>query len=937
MLSISHALSPGKTQSYYREEYSAADKRYFSHDNQLQGVWHGRLASELGLTGTVNDQAFDRLALGQNPETGDQWIAHRDTVLTKTGKEAAHRAAWDLTMHASKSVSLAALVGGEERIIHAHEAANRTALDAMERQAQARMGGNKPPFTTEKWIAASFLHDTARPVEIELATGEKVQYPAPHLHTHTVVFNLTAEITGQARSLQSKALFEAQSFGTAVYRAEMALRLKELGYEVTQNEKGAPEIQGFSKEYLAAESLRSAGIKERLEQLGLSGRRAEEIIAHQDRGQKLNLTKEELRALHQAHGQQFGNQAQHAVDEARRRGKATEVARTIGPREAVSFAIRRLSEREAVFDHFQVARDALNYGQGQLRLKDVEANIASRRTIHERDLGEGKDLLVVDHYRTYSPGARYTTPQMLAMERATISIVRNGLGASSPIAPGVTKEEISFARTPDGHTLNFAQKAAVWNVLTTEDRVIGLQGVAGSGKTTSLRLIRELAETHGYESRGLAPTSGATKALREAGVESETLQRHLRREQAEPQNPRLYFLDESSLSSTRHMHDFLVRLHSADRVLLTGDTRQHQSIDAGRIFDQLQTAGMTTHHLNHIVRQQNNPELLAAVRHLADGNVRGALELFESQGRIHEVEHRRDRFAEIARDYAKSPETTLVVSADNQSRVEINQAIRHQLRLEGQLGPDRHSLPILVARQDLTKEDHKIASSYHAGDVVRYGRRNESIGFLKGDYSTVVGRDTVNNVVVVQRHSDGQEIRYDPSNVRGGQLYAQQERSFAAGERIQLTINWKEKGLANRQLGTIESLDVQGNVVVRMDEHNRRVPWQIQSMRHLDYGYTMTSYSSQGATMDRVLIHVDTGDSRVRALNDKTMAYVAGSRGRNDLQLYTDNQADLESTLNRVSFKPTAISMEQIQPSRTRTASKEKQPEQSVESGIGVG
>ena len=443
MLSISHALSPGKTQSYYREEYSAADKRYFSHDNQLQGVWHGRLASELGLTGTVNDQAFDRLALGQNPETGEQWIAHRDTVLTKTGKEAAHRAAWDLTMHASKSVSLAALVGGDERIIHAHEAANRTALDAMERQAQARMGGNKPPFTTEKWIAASFLHDTARPVEIELATGEKVQYPAPHLHTHTVVFNLTAEITGQARSLQSKALFEAQSFGTAVYRAEMAIRLKELGYEVTQNEKGAPEIQGFSKEYLAAESLRSAGIKERLEQLGLSGRRAEEIIAHQDRGKKLNLTKEELRALHQAHGQQFGNEAQHAVDEARRRGKATEVARTIGPSEAVSFAIRRLSEREAVFDHFQVARDALNYGQGHLRLKDVEANIVSRRTIHERDLGEGKDLLMVDHYRTYSPGARYTTPQMLAMERATISIVRNGIGTSSPIAPGVTKEEIS--------------------------------------------------------------------------------------------------------------------------------------------------------------------------------------------------------------------------------------------------------------------------------------------------------------------------------------------------------------------------------------------------------------------------------------------------------------------------------------------------------------
>ncbi len=607
MLSISHALSPGKTQTYYREEYSAADKRYFSVDNELQGFWHGRLAEELGLTGVVGDQAFDRLALGQNPESGDQWIKHRDTVLTKTGQESVHRAAWDLTMHASKSVSLAALVGGDERIIHAHEAANRVAMDAMERQTQARMGGNKPPHTTEKWIGASFLHDTARPVEIELGTGEKVQYPAPHLHTHNVVFNLTEEITGQARSLQSKAIFEAQSFGTAVYRAEMARGLKELGYSVTQNEKGAPEIQGFTKEYLAAESLRSVSIKERLEQLGLTGRRAEEIIAHQDRGEKLSLTKEEMRALHRAHGEQFGDQAQKVVEEARHRGTAKESAREISAAEAVSFAIRHLSEREAIFDHFQVARDALNYGQGHLRLPNVEANIAARRTTRQHDLGEGKDLLAVDHYRTYSPGARYTTPQMLAMEWRAISIIRDGVDRTEPLVPGLDREGVSTARTPGGQALNSAQQQAVFNILTTPDRVIGLQGVAGSGKTTSLRLIRELIENEGFEARGLAPTSGAVNALREAGIQSETLQRHLRRKDVDQERSRLYFLDESSLSSTKQAYDFLLKLRPMDRVLLVGDTRQHQSIDAGRIFEQLQEAGMTTHHLNHIVRQQANP------------------------------------------------------------------------------------------------------------------------------------------------------------------------------------------------------------------------------------------------------------------------------------------------------------------------------------------
>ena len=567
MLSISHALSPSKTQTYYREEYSAADKRYFSVDNQLQGYWHGRLAEELGLTGIVADQAFDRLALGQNPESGEQWIKHRDTIRTKTGQESA---AWDLTMHASKSVSLAALVGGDERMIHAHEAANRIAMDATERQTQARMGGNKPPHTTEKWIGASFLHDTARSVESSWALAKRcnTRLPSPSHTQCRMQSNGGTHRPGSAASIEGHR--RSQCFASAVFRSEMALRLKHLGYEVTQNEKGAPEIQGLSKDYLAAESLRSAVIRERLEQFGLSGRRAEEIIAHQGRGEKLSLTRNELQALHRAHGEQFGNQAQRVVEEAISRGVAREPARDITATEAVTFAISRLSEREAVFDHLQVARDALNYAQGHLRLRESEANIGARRTTRQQDLGEGKDLLTVEHYRTYSPGARYTTPQMLAMERRAISIVRTGAESVEPLIPGLDRQSISSARTQGGQPLNPAQQEAVFNVLTTPDRVIGLQGVAGSGKTTSLRLIRKLIETEGYEARGLAPTSGAVKALRQAGIESETLQRRLHRKEIEPETARLYSLDESSLPSTKQVYDFLLELRPVDRVLFVG-------------------------------------------------------------------------------------------------------------------------------------------------------------------------------------------------------------------------------------------------------------------------------------------------------------------------------------------------------------------------------
>lgn len=185
MLDISKPLTTGKVQSYYRSEYSSASNSYFSQGGVLRGEWHGQLAPVLKLSGEVAAQAFDRLAEGQHPETGEQLIKHRDTIKTQAGDEVGHRAGWDLTFNAPKTVSLTALVGEDERVREAHRNAVRAALDATEKYVQARLGGNNPAETTGKWIAATFEHDTARPVD---------GYPAPHLHTHVVVFNMTEDL-----------------------------------------------------------------------------------------------------------------------------------------------------------------------------------------------------------------------------------------------------------------------------------------------------------------------------------------------------------------------------------------------------------------------------------------------------------------------------------------------------------------------------------------------------------------------------------------------------------------------------------------------------------------------------------------------------------------------------------------------------------------------
>ena len=161
-----------------------------------------------------------------------------------------------------------------------------------------------------KFIAAKFEHDTARPVD---------GYVAPQLHTHAVIFNVTERENGQARAIQPQSLFASQQFATAVYQSELTYRLRELGYEITVGRSGAPEIKGYTQEYLDASSPRSQQIREYLERTGRNGREAAEIAAHSTRDRKEIHSPGEVMAAHRKLAADFGHQADAVVRAARER------------------------------------------------------------------------------------------------------------------------------------------------------------------------------------------------------------------------------------------------------------------------------------------------------------------------------------------------------------------------------------------------------------------------------------------------------------------------------------------------------------------------------------------------------------------------------------------------------------------------------------------
>jgi ATP-dependent exoDNAse (exonuclease V) alpha subunit len=769
-----------------------------------------------------------------------------------------------------------------------HRESVRVALDEMERYVQARMGGNVPAQTTGEWIVARFEHDSSRPVN---------GYAAPQLHTHAVIFNMTETPDGNVRALQPQELYKTQQYASAVYRSELAAHLQTLGYEIERGEHGQPEIKGYTREYLEASSPRREKIKEHLEAAGVRGAGAAQIAAHQTREAKQTLLQEDVKAAHQTMAAEYGQQPQRVLHEAKQR-ESVELKPDSSARsahEGLNYARERSMEREAVVDERALMRDALKHTMGEARLPEMRAEFERRAS--------GGNLIEVER-RAGLAGRTYTTHEMQGYERELIERMKQGQGTREVLADGSVRQQ-----TLERHAhLSASQRDAVDNVLTSRDQMMALEGVAGAGKTTSLVAVREAAERAGYEVEGLAPTSRAAQKLAEAGIETQTLQRHLARgERDDDGHKRLYVVDESSMASTQQMHTFVERLKGHDRVLFVGDVRQHEAVEAGRPYAQLQEAGLRTARLDEIIRQRD-PMLKEIVEQLARGEVRGAIGSLNQQGRVLEIEDRQERISEIAREYVRQPKRTLVVSPDNESRREINAAIHQAMQAERKVSTDEYRLRVLYARQDITGADRQHAQNYEKGDVLRYSKGSKPLGIEAGEYSRVARVDRETNTLTVKRHG-GQELTYDPRRLQGVTVYRDHERAFALGERVQLTAPYHAKKLANREMGIVEHIDRDGNLKLKMDS-GREVEFNVRQHPHLDYGYAVTSHSSQGQTADRVLIHVDSAQAHGELLNSR-MAYVSVSRAQFDVKLYTNDAKTLGWELNRDVTKATALSQQE--------------------------
>ena len=890
--SLSEVASTSATVAYFAREgyYAKGDRRSY-----MSSFWHGGAAEVLGLPKHVSSKLFEKILAGFVPGTEIRLGRARDG-------EHQHRPGLDLTLSAPKSVSLEALLHGDRRVTGAHDAAVRATLDWVEAELLQTRGydpatGRRPRVAADGLVAATFRHLTSRDQD-------------PQLHTHCILANMTRNRAGEWRSMEPTQIRRSVRLIGAYYRQELARRLIDLGFGIeTTMIGGVPgfEIAGYPRPLLDEFSSRRREILAWLEKHGLPYSAAlTQQAALITRARKAERGLDELRAEWTARAETLGvardigaarpgRGRKSSKNAARKAGRpyvrtAAELAPEppgLSAREIVWRAVEHLAERASVFRERDVRAMALSHAPGRHGLAEIDAAMTGL-------LGDGH--LVEANVRG---GRAFVTGDALRSEREILSRMRDGKGAAEALA-----SEARVSERLEATTLTSGQREAVRTIVLSDDRIVAVQGAAGTGKTTMLRealgLIGERPAIL------LAPSAAAARVLaEETGARARTLQWFLTRygdigSAQKMQSARrehegsVLVLDESSMVSTAQM-ELLMRISERLRIarlVLVGDRGQLRAVTAGEPFRALQDAGVATAEMDEIMRQRD-PALKKAVERLQEGRPAEAL-----GGMADICEVPTEALGETAARLwlGLDPEKrarTAILAPTHFIRAEIHRIVREGLGKEGVLHGRELEIERFVNRH-LTAAQRADVRNHEPGDYVIFHSRVPPLRVMEGDACRI---ERVEGEYVFLAHPTGRTVRIRPGDSWVRYRFAIYETArirIRAGDRIRWTANDKRRGLVNGGESVVDRIDSRR---VRFDLGNGEtlpLPRDDVHLRHIDHAWSSTVHAAQGMTRDAAIAVLDTGHGE---LGGQAALYVEASRARDRFVLVTDNRETLADAL----------------------------------------
>ena len=898
MLRITQSSSAGAAVKYYVEGLSKGDY-YVGNDAAIS--WGGKASERLGLSGDVSLEQFRSLAYNTNPVTGEK-LNPRFSANRRVG--------YDFTFNATKSISMALEFSNDDSvkkdIKQAWLKSVNDTMNEIEQNMQTRThkGLATHDATTGNMVWASVTHDRSRPVD---------GIPSPHLHQHVYVFNTTWN--------ERKQRFQAGQFGQikkdapyyeSIFHNHLAKNLMDKGFAIT-NENGKAELAGISREGIMAFSERTKQIEAHAKEKNITDPKAKSEIGAKKRESKSNQRSEaEVGAawkerlpnhdrkaidnLRGGSGNSSGGQThaaevavkEHRIqimleDERKEKQRIQSNSKpSMSAKQALAFALEHQLENNSTVSEKKLLATAINHGLGSVT---VEA------------LKDEYDAQFV-RIGTYNNGERYiTTEQVLREEKQMIDFAKDGRGMYRYLTA------IDY-EIPEW--FNKDQRIAVQHIWASPDSVTMMQGDAGTGKTTVMQTVAKGIEQDGKQIFALAPTSDATNMLANDGFSNtDTLAQFLvNKKLQESAKGQVVWLDEAGMVGTKDMSALFEIADKQDmRVILTGDTKQHGAIrrgDAMRLLSQ--RAGINVVEVKEVQRQK--PALYKkAISWLGKGGIKEGFEQLNEMGAIKQIPDE-VRYKHLAKDYLDAVDkgmSALVVSPTNSEKDKVTDEVRIALKASGKIDQEEKLFTVHKTLH-LSEAEKKDIRIYKQGQHIEL---NQNItGFTKGERLEVIGT-SMGRVDV--KKQDGSLTSLAMRHADRFNLFEKEQIDIAKGDVIRITkggssdIYGAKTRFSNGKRYSVEGFTEYGDI--------RLVGGRIISKNYgnFDYGIVSTSYSSQGQTVDKVII-ANASESFGKATNLEQF-YVSASRGKMEVTVYTDDKDRLLEQVQKTSERLSATEL----------------------------
>jgi conjugative relaxase-like TrwC/TraI family protein len=842
MLRIVQNMHAARAKSYY----STADY-YCEGEQELAGRWRGLAASRLGVSGVIQRGDWEALCDGIHPRTGESLLLRRNTNRT---------VGYDFNFHVPKSVSVLYGLTKDERILNAF----RDSVDATMRDIEAEMktrvrkAGKNEERITGNAVWGEFIHFTSRPVD---------GVPDPHLHAHCFLANVTWDDKEHSwKAGQFRDLKRDSPYFEAMFHSRFARKLVDLGLSVERTAKGW-EIAGTPSSVIEKFSRRTAVIEALAREKGIDDPEAKAELGATTRERKAKqLTMPQLRELWRSRlsSDEFGAMSRIGAYLGGDAALADERAAKV----AVDYAVGYLFERRSVVAERELLTTALRPAVG----KSTPEQVHRQADCDELIINERKGRRMA------------TTPDVLDEERRLIEFARTGRGVCKPFVKG------DYDCTRDW--LNVSQQNAVRHILGSRDRVVMMRGGAGVGKTSLMQEAVEAIEATGTRVLAFAPSADASRGvLRAAGFKAaDTVARLLQDEQMQQAaRGHVLWIDEAGLLGSKTTADLFALADKLDaRVLLTGDRRQHGSVERGAMLRLLEEeAGIKPAEVKEIQRQTGRYK--AAIKAISEGKAGEGFARLDDLGWIREIANV-ERYKCLAADYvdaASHGKSALVVSPTHAEGERITSEIRRLLNERGWLSRDEREFTVLE-NANFTQAERGDALNYAPGDVLQFHQNAK--GYKRGQ------RLVVNGAPLPLEHAQ----RFA--------LFHTAPLKLAAGDVVRITHNgWTADGehrLDNGSLHRIKAFDSKGNILL---ENGHTID---KDFGHLAHGYCVTSHASQGKTVDCVFVGQSSMSFRA---SSREQFYVSCSRGKQSVTVYCDDKEALREAVAESDDRMTATEL----------------------------